>query len=113
MDRITTLRCDVRIVELGSFTAAIDLRERQATVSRWVARLEDEGMGVALLVSWLVDADLDSGTLELVLPEWSAPRAPIQALVSSSKHTARAARAFIDFLEGALSRAWAERGRQG
>lgn len=43
MDRIAALEAYTRIVELGSFTAASeDLRLRQATVSRWIAALEDE-----------------------------------------------------------------------
>ena len=49
MDRFEGLRAYVRIVELGTFTAAAkDLRIRQATVSRWIAELEDE-LGVQLL----------------------------------------------------------------
>lgn len=49
MDRITALTAYVRIVELGSFTAASsDLRLRQATVSRWIAELEEE-LGAQLL----------------------------------------------------------------
>ncbi|MEZ4428224.1 MAG: LysR family transcriptional regulator [Nannocystaceae bacterium] len=49
MDRFAAAEAFVRIVELGSFTAcARDLRLRQATVSRWIAALEDE-LGVALL----------------------------------------------------------------
>lgn len=49
MDRFEGLRAYIRIVELGTFTAAArDLRIRQATVSRWIAELEDE-LGVQLL----------------------------------------------------------------
>lgn len=49
VDRLTTAAAFVRIVELGSFTAAArDLGLRQATVSRWIATLEDE-LGVRLL----------------------------------------------------------------
>ncbi len=49
MDRLTTAAAFVRIVELGSFTAAArDLGLRQATVSRWIAALEEE-LGVRLL----------------------------------------------------------------
>ncbi|MEZ4442376.1 MAG: LysR family transcriptional regulator [Polyangiaceae bacterium] len=49
MDRLAATQAFVRIVELGSFTAcARDLGVRQATVSRWLAALEDE-LGVQLL----------------------------------------------------------------
>ncbi len=49
MDRLKALRVFVRVVELGSFSgAARDLSERQASVSRWVAGLEDE-LGVQLI----------------------------------------------------------------
>jgi len=42
MDRLDALAAFVRIVELGSFTAAAaDLGRRQATISRWIAQLED------------------------------------------------------------------------
>lgn len=43
MDRIAALGVYVRIVELGSFSAAAtEQRLRQATVSRWIAALEEE-----------------------------------------------------------------------
>jgi DNA-binding transcriptional LysR family regulator len=43
MDRLDDLHAFVRLVELGSFSAAAeDLRVRQSTVSKWIAALEDE-----------------------------------------------------------------------
>lgn len=49
MDRLRALEAYVRVVDLGSFSAAAkDLRTRQGTISRWVAALEDE-LGVQLL----------------------------------------------------------------
>lgn len=49
MDRIDALRAFVRVVELGSFSAAAtELRRKQSTLSKWVQALEDE-MGTTLL----------------------------------------------------------------
>ncbi|ACY14051.1 LysR family transcriptional regulator [Haliangium ochraceum] len=43
MDRLTAMNAFVRVVELGSFSAAAaDLRVEQSTVSKWIAALEDE-----------------------------------------------------------------------
>lgn len=49
MDRIQALRAIVRLHDLQSFSAAAaDLRVRQSTVSKWIARLEED-LGVALV----------------------------------------------------------------
>jgi DNA-binding transcriptional LysR family regulator len=92
----------------GEDTTRVDVGGRlRANHSDTLRQLACEGLGVALLASWLVDPDLDAGRLELLLPGWSAPPAPVQALFSSSKHTPRPARAFTDFLADALAPVWA------
>lgn len=62
MDRIEALKVFVRVVELGSFTAAAkELRLRQATVSRWVAQLEDELSTQLLLRTTRSVSETDAG----------------------------------------------------
>ncbi|MCA9701806.1 MAG: LysR family transcriptional regulator, partial [Myxococcales bacterium] len=49
MDTLGAMRAFVRVVELGSFSAAAtELRVEQSTVSKWVAGLESE-LGTSLL----------------------------------------------------------------
>jgi DNA-binding transcriptional LysR family regulator len=60
------------------------------------------GLGVALLASWLVDASVRAGRLVELLPEYSAPTAPIQALTAPVSHMPARVRLFLDFLDEAL-----------
>ena len=55
--------------------------------------------GIALLASWLVDAALARGELVEVLSEFEAPKAPIQALFASKRHTPSNVEAFVVFLQ--------------
>ncbi|MBC8069623.1 MAG: LysR family transcriptional regulator [Deltaproteobacteria bacterium] len=49
MQRLDALRLFVRLVERGSFTAAaLDMRVKQSTASKWVAELEEQ-LGVSLV----------------------------------------------------------------
>ncbi|HWM69076.1 MAG TPA: LysR substrate-binding domain-containing protein [Steroidobacteraceae bacterium] len=57
-----------------------------------------QGTGVAQLPLALCHADIREGTLELVLPEFSAPVAELQALFPSRRGMLPAVRSIIDFL---------------
>ncbi len=56
------------------------------------------GGGVALQPTYLTKPHLQSGSLQLVLPEWSVPDLTIYALYPSRKHLSPAVRALLDFL---------------
>jgi DNA-binding transcriptional LysR family regulator len=63
------------------------------------------GLGVALLAEWLVEADLKSGRLVSLMPDYAPPPAPIQAVMPPGKYLHPRVRAFIDFLaDAAFSR---------
>lgn len=79
-----------------------------ANHSQTLLELARAGVGVALLASWLVDDAILSGELVALLPEYEAPRAPIQALYASTRHAPRAIEAMIDFLQETLEDALPE-----
>ncbi|ANQ23420.1 LysR family transcriptional regulator [Vibrio natriegens] len=58
-----------------------------------------QGMGVALLPTYLTTKYVQLGELEIVLPDWKPNRLHIYALYSSRKHLSPAVRAFIDHSE--------------
>lgn len=60
------------------------------------------GEGIALLASWLVDAEIARGQLVHLLPDAAPPEAPIQALFASARHPPAAVGAFLDFLSDAI-----------
>ena len=70
---------------------AIDNSEALLTMAR-------EGLGVALLASWLVREAVEAGELVTLLDDWSLPPAPIQALTPPTRHVHPRVRAFVDFL---------------
>ncbi|MDB5673158.1 MAG: LysR family transcriptional regulator [Sphingomonas bacterium] len=62
------------------------------------------GAGVALMPLMACVADVDSGALALLLPEWDVGQGTVQAAFASRRGLATAVRAFLDFLaeEGRL-----------
>jgi DNA-binding transcriptional LysR family regulator len=56
------------------------------------------GLGIALLPESVVRADLDSGRLERVLPEWNIPLGIVHVVFPSRRGMLPAVRALIDFL---------------
>lgn len=63
------------------------------------------GLGVALLASWLVDADVRAGRLTVLLPGYELPPAPVQALLPPGRHVHPRVRAFLDHMAAALAAA--------
>jgi len=51
-------------------------------------RLVRGGVGIGILSSYLVKADLDDGALERVLPDWEVPGVPISLLYPSRRKLA-------------------------
>lgn len=66
------------------------------------------GLGIALLASWLVDADLQEGKLVRLLPDHEPPTAPVRALTPPGRLLAPRVRALIEHLRMALSVTLAE-----
>ncbi len=60
------------------------------------------GNGIILKSAIDVDADVRSGRLEQVLPDWRGLDAPIYALLPSSTHVPQKARLFLDAFRAAL-----------
>lgn len=67
-----------------------------------VLDLVKQGLGVALLPTFLVRDDLAAGRIVRVLPEWSGPQLALQAIWPAGGTLPRRARAFLDFIEKRL-----------
>ncbi len=57
-----------------------------------------EGLGIAILPSWLVRPALDAGELEIVLPDYTVPSLPLSAVYPDPGTLSLRARRFLDFL---------------
>ncbi|MFC0341382.1 LysR family transcriptional regulator [Paracoccus niistensis] len=66
--------------------------------TRMARDLAIEGEGIALCPDYMVQADLDDGRLEQVLPEISGPQLDIHAVYLGQRRLARRTRAFLDFV---------------
>lgn len=62
-----------------------------------------DGLGVAMMPTWFVGEDLNSGRLKSVLDDYVAPAPPIYAMYPPSRHLSPKVRAFVDFLTGLFS----------
>jgi DNA-binding transcriptional LysR family regulator len=62
------------------------------------------GLGVALLPSYYIAAELRSGRLEQVLDAWTPPEASVTAVYASRELVAPKVRAFIDLLAAHVAR---------
>ena len=60
------------------------------------------GMGIGMLPAWLVDADVESGALVQVLPQWKVLTVTLYAIYTSRRYLAPKVRSFIDWLSGEL-----------
>lgn len=60
------------------------------------------GMGLIMMPSWLVGADIEAGRLHVVLPEWepsmSGAGGAIYAVYQPNRRSSKKVRAFVDFL---------------
>ena len=68
------------------------------------------GLGVAVLPGFIVDDDLAAGTLEAVLPEWSAGSSALHLLTPPGTLRPARVEVLIDFLTENLRRTCGERG---
>ncbi|MDR3427338.1 LysR family transcriptional regulator [Silvimonas sp.] len=56
------------------------------------------GMGIGYSPDWLIDAELKSGEVVRLLPDWQAPQAPIHLVSPPERKNAGRVRAFGDFI---------------
>lgn len=61
------------------------------------------GMGIALNARWLFENEIESGALEVVLPQFQPEEMPIQAVLPSGRYIAARTRMFVDFVAAALA----------
>lgn len=59
-----------------------------------------QGLGVALLPTFIAGPELNAGTLKSILPGYRAPELSVCALYPPTRHVSMKVRAFIDFLVG-------------
>ncbi|WP_225412590.1 LysR family transcriptional regulator [Stigmatella hybrida] len=84
----------------GSRTADVAIRARltvnEPDMLRAVALA---GFGIALLPNTHYAKDIDAGRLQRLLPEWSSPGAPVNAVYPATRHHSPKVMAFVDFLK--------------
>lgn len=84
--------------EVAAFTAPLD-RSRQTNDGSLAREWAVEGRGVAMKSIWDIGADLQTGRLKLLLPEWRCPDVPVNALFQRTLYMAPRVRTLLDFLE--------------
>jgi DNA-binding transcriptional LysR family regulator len=57
-----------------------------------------EGLGIALLPTFIAGADLQEGTLTTLMPDYQAPAIAVYAIYPPNRHLTAKVRLFIDFL---------------
>ena len=62
------------------------------------------GVGIAVNARWLFEREIESGALEVLMPDHPPETMPIQAVLPSGRHIAARTRAFVDFVAEALAR---------
>jgi LysR family transcriptional regulator, regulator for bpeEF and oprC len=62
------------------------------------------GVGIAVNARWLFEHDIQSGALEVLMPDHPPETMPIQAVLPSGRYVAARTRAFVDFVADALAR---------
>ena len=65
--------------------------------------LAREGLGVAMLASWLVDPEIEAGRLVPILSDYEAPPAPFRALTPPGRHLSRRVRRTLEHLREGLA----------
>ncbi|MBF3104622.1 LysR substrate-binding domain-containing protein, partial [Staphylococcus aureus] len=61
-----------------------------------------DGLGIAVLPDWLVQADLRCGALQRLLADHGFPLQGVHAVYPPTRHLPSKVRAFIDFLKTRL-----------
>ena len=56
------------------------------------------GGGISLLPNISCTTDINAGSLQHILPDWTSPGAPVHAVYPSTRHHSPKVTAFVDFL---------------
>ena len=56
------------------------------------------GLGIGLVPLWLVQRDIESGRLAIILKDWRGPALPLNVVYPDARYQSARARAFIDYL---------------
>jgi len=83
--------------EFGRHTVDVDCSFRVDDADMLQAAVL-EGMGIALLPSWLALPHLASGAMEKILPEYMVPGLPLNAVYPDSGILSHRARCFLDYI---------------
>ena len=87
-------------------TRTVQVKSRMRVDSPGALRaMLGQGAGISVVDQYSVDADLKSGALVRLLPDWSLPRAGIHAVYPPGRHVPPRVRQFIEFY-----RAWLKPG---
>ena len=95
----------VKFIYSGNNEFPFDARE-QWTDSCNLLALKDaaiSGMGITQLPLWMVDSDMTSGALRLVLENYRLPAFGIQAVFPSARRIPARTKLFVDFMQDELS----------
>ncbi len=65
-----------------------------------------QGAGLVVKSIWDVGDDLLAGRLQRLLPHYSMPAAPLQAILPHGRNLPLRVRLFLDYLQGRLTAAW-------
>jgi len=60
------------------------------------------GMGVAIASAWMFSPELEDGSVQCVLEEWSLSPLDLWAVYPGGRMASAKARAFVEFVEGVL-----------
>lgn len=82
-------------------TAAFHTNDGEAAHTLAVA-----GGGIVQKSVWDIGDDLGAGRLVRILPEFTVPAAPLQAVYANAQHLAPRVRRFVDFCSERLREAW-------
>lgn len=78
-------------------SSAVSLNDKMAVNNMSLARsMALEGVGIALLPSFLCEAEVKSKTLEQILPDWSTKVSPLYFVYPNQKYVSPIIRAFIE-----------------
>jgi DNA-binding transcriptional LysR family regulator len=89
----------------GSSEVSVDVRCRLAcTAAEGVREAVLAGLGFAVVSTWMMQAELESGQVVSLLDEWQLPSIPLWAVYPSGRLPTTKARTFISWFEGTLLR---------
>lgn len=91
--------------EQNGQTTAVDLQSHVSTNDTAGALAAAiAGLGIVSTTSWACQAELKTGALVQLLPEWKMAELPVHAYFPMGRTTRMAARAFVDFITAELKR---------